>query len=67
MARVGGPTARVLRKLESAPPSQLEICQLCMAAKQSLNVSKESVKAAEIEPESEGLNYRRVRELPELD
>ena len=46
---------------------QLEFSQLCLASKQSLNVSKESVKAAEIEPASEGLNYRRVTELPELD
>ena len=51
----------------SPPPPQLEFSQLCVASKQSLNVSKESVKAAEIEPASEGLNYRRVTELPELD
>ena len=30
-------------------------------------MSKESVKAAEREPESKGLNYRRVTELPEFD
>ena len=48
-------------------PSQLEFCQLCVPSKQSLNVSKESVKAAEREPEREGLNYLGVAELPELD